>query len=59
MPPKYTLNALYTNVRYNNKTYYNDNLNERESLAEDEMNYWRYKRTLYLTHQETYILDIC
>ena len=54
-----TVKPLYTDIQYNDKTHYNNNLNGTNPFAEDEMDYWRNYWILYLILQETYVADIC
>ena len=53
----YTVNPLYTGIRYNDKTRYNDNLNGKKSLPQGEMDYLRNLTMLYLIFQETHVVD--
>ena len=52
MNSDYTVNPLYTDIRYNDKTRINGSLNGTKLLL-------KVKRILYLIFQETYVVDIC
>ena len=54
---KDTVNRLYTDIRHNDKTRFNDNWNGTTPSLKAETDYWRNEIILYLTFQETYIVD--